>query len=111
MDKTKEDSKLFGSSRDKDRRDGGFARTRDEGPPSERRSTLFSRGSDDRKGGTPFGARENDRWNRGGGGASASGSAFENKSFKDGPREGGRTAFDRDTPRKRDIPSSNDVVN
>jgi len=107
-DKSKEDSKLFGSTRDKERRDGGFARTRDDGPPSERR-TLFSR--DDRKGGAPFGSRDNDRggWNRGGGGGS-SGGAFD-KSFKDGPREGGRTAFDRDTPRKRDIPSSNDQVN
>lgn len=105
-DKSKEDSKLFSSTRDKEKRDGGFARTRDDGPPSERR-TLFSR--DDRKGGAPFGSRDNDRggWNRGG---SSNVGAFD-KSFKDGPREGGRTAFDRDPPRKRDIPSSNDQVN
>lgn len=115
LDKAKEDSKTSFGSRDKDRRDGGFARTRDDGPPSERRPVVFSRGGDDRKGGTAFSSRDNDRggWNRGtGGGGSTGGSAFENKTFsKDGPREGGRTAFDRDTPRKRDIPSSNDVVN
>lgn len=108
-DKSKDESKLFGSTRDKDRRDGGFSRARDDGPPSERRS-LFSR--DDRKSGTLFGSRDNDRggWNRGGS-TSASGSSAFDKSFKDGLREGGRTAFDRDTPRKRDIPTSNDQVN
>lgn len=107
-DKIKEDSKLFGSSRgDKDRREG-FGRSRDDGPP-ERRSIFNNRGNDDRKGGA-YGSRDNDRggWNRGGGGTS-SGGAFD-KTFKDGPREGGRSAFDRDTPRKRDIPASNDQV-
>lgn len=106
-DKTKEDSKLFGSTRDKDRKEG-FGRTRDEGPPTERRSLFSSnRGNDDRKGGA-FSSRDGDRggWNRGGG--SSTGGAFE-KNFKDGPRESGRP-FDRDTPRKRDIPSSNDQV-
>lgn len=104
-DKTKEDSKLFGSTREK--REGGFGRTRDDGPPPERRNIFNSRGNDERKGGV-FSSRDNDRggWSRGG----TSGGAFE-KGFKDGPREGGRSAFDRDTPRKRDIPSSNDQVN
>lgn len=110
MDKAKEDNKLFGSTRDnKDRREGGFGRTRDEGPPPERRS-MFSnnRGNEERKG---VFSRDNDRggWSRGGG-VSTTGSAFD-KGFKDTPREGVRSAFDRDTPRKRDIPSSNDQVN
>ncbi|XP_022167720.1 eukaryotic translation initiation factor 3 subunit A [Myzus persicae] len=108
LDKAKEDPKMFSSSRDnKDRREGGFGRTRDEGPPPERRS-LFSnnRGTDERK--TGVFSRDNDRggWNRGGG-ASSTGGAFD-KNFKDTPRDGVRSAFDRDTPRKRDIPSSND---
>lgn len=107
-DKGKEDTKLFGPSRDnKERREGGFGRTRDDGPP-ERRSIFSSRGNDERKGGV-FSSRDNDRsgWNRGSGNSSNTG-AFD-KGFKDGPREG-RSAFDRDTPRKRDIPSSNDQV-
>lgn len=105
----KEDTKLFGTARDKDRREGGFGRNRDEGPPPERRSIFSSRGNDDRKTGT-FSSRDNDRvsWNRGGD-RSSTGGVFD-KSFKDGSREGGRTAFDRDTPRKREIPSSNDQV-
>lgn len=121
-EKTREDSKLFGAARDnKDRREGGFGRNRDEGLPSERRSMFSSRGNDERRGnddrrgnderkGGAFGSRDNDRggWSRGGGGSS--GGAFD-KSFKDGPREGGRTPFDRDTPRKREIPASNDQVN
>jgi len=111
LDKAKEDPKLYSSTRDnKDRREGGFGRTRDEGPPSDRRS-MFSnnRGNEDRKGGV-F-SRDNDRggWSRGGG-ASTTGGAFD-KNFKDAPRDGTRSAFDRDTPRKRDIPSSNDQVN
>lgn len=109
-DKAKEDTKLFGSARgDKDRREIGFGRSRDDGPPPERRSIFNNRGNDDRKGGA-YGSRDNDRsgWNRGGSGTS-SGGAFD-KTFKDGPREGGRSAFDRDTPRKRDIPASNDQV-
>jgi len=112
LDKTKEDTKLFSSTRDnKDRREVGFGRTRDEGPPSDRRS-LFSnnRGNEDRKG---VFSRDNDRdrggWSRGGG-ATTTGGAFD-KNFKDAPRDGVRSAFDRDTPRKRDIPSSNDQVN
>lgn len=108
-DKNKDDQKLFGSARDnKERREGGFGRNRDDGPPSERRS-LFSRGNEERKGGV-FSSRDNDRggWNRGGG--ASSGGAFD-KNFKDGPRDGVRSAFDRDTPRKREIPSSNDQVN
>lgn len=109
LDKAKEDSKLFGSNRDnKDRREGGFARNRDDGPPPERRS-LFNRGNDDRKGGV-FSSRDNDRWNRGGAASSGGGGAFD-KNFKDGPREGARSTFDRETPRKREIPSSNDQVN
>lgn len=106
-EKTRDDTKLFGAAKDKDRREGGFGHNRHEGPPSERRS-VFSRGNDERKGGA-FGSRDNDRggWSRGG---NSSGGAFD-KSFKDGPREGGRTAFDRDTPRKREIPASNDQVN
>lgn len=104
-DKNKDDAKIFGA-RDKDKRGDGFGRNRDDAPPSERRP-VFSRGSDDRKGGA-FGAREGGErssWSRGGGG-STSGGAFD-KSFKDGGREGGRSAFDRDAPRKREIPSSN----
>jgi len=95
MDKGKEDHK--------DRREGGFGRSRDDGPPPERRSLFNNRGNEERKG--VFSSRDNDRggWNRGGG-------VFD-KNFKDGPREGGRSAFDRDTPRKREIPSSNDQVN
>ncbi|XP_050536416.1 eukaryotic translation initiation factor 3 subunit A isoform X2 [Daktulosphaira vitifoliae] len=103
-DKNKEDSKIFGA-RDKDKRGDGFGRNRDDAPPSERRP-VFNRGNDERKGGV-FGARdggERSSWSRGGG--SSSGGAFD-KSFKDGSREGGRSAFDRDTPRKREIPSSN----
>lgn len=104
---SKEDPKLFGSVRDKERGSGaGFGRTRDDGPPPERRS-IFSRGNDERK---TFGSRDNDRggWSRGG--AATSGGVFD-KGFKDGgPREGGRSAFDRDTPRKREIPSSNEQV-
>jgi len=106
LDKAKEDTKLFSSNRDnKDRREGGFGRTRDEGPPPERRSLFSNRGSDERKGGV-F-SRDNDRggWNR----ASTTGGAFD-KNFKDAPRDGVRSAFDRDTPRKREIPSSNDQV-
>lgn len=109
-EKTKEDPKLFGSARgDKDRREVGFGRNRDDGPPPERRSIFSNRGNDDRKG-SAYGSRDNDRggWSRGGSSAS-SGGAFD-KTFKDGPREGGRSAFDRDTPRKRDIPTSNDQV-
>lgn len=112
-DKIKEDSKLFGSTREKREGGGGggFGRTRDDGPAPERRN-IFSRGNDERKGGV-FSSRDNDRggWSRGGAGGTggAGGGAFE-KGFKDGPREGGRSAFDRDTPRKRDIPSSNDQV-
>lgn len=107
-DKSKEDSKIFGSTRDKERRGEGFSRSRDDGPPSERRP-IFNRGNDDRKGGA-FSSRDGERsgWSRGGG--STSGGAFD-KGFKEGPREGGRSAFDRDTPRKREIPSSNDQVN
>lgn len=103
IDKTKEDPKLF--NRDKDSR-REFVRNRDDGPPS--RPNIFSRGNDDRKGGA-FNSRDNERsgWTRGGGGTS--GGAFD-KGFKDGSREGGRTTFDRDTPRKREIPSSNDQV-
>lgn len=108
-DKSKDDTKLFGSARDsKDRREVGFGRTRDEGPPPERRSLFSNRGNDERK--AVF-SRDNDRggWSRGGG-ASTTGSAFD-KNFKDASRDGVRSAFDRDTPRKRDIPSSNDQVN
>lgn len=109
---SKEDPKLFSSGRDKERREGaggGFGRTREDGPPPERRS-IFSRGNDERKTGA-FGSRDNDRsgWSRGGG--ATPGGAFD-KGFKDGgPREGGRSAFERDTPRKREIPSSNEQVN
>jgi len=104
-DKVKEDSKLFGSNRgEKDRREGGFGRNRDDGPP---RSIFNNRGNDSKSG--AYGARDNDRggWNRGGSGIS-SGGAFD-KSFKEGGmREGGRSAFDRDMSRK---PTSNDQVN
>jgi len=109
-DKSKEDSKLFGSNRgEKDRREGGgFGRSRDDGPP---RSIFNSRVNDSKSGGT-FGARDNDRggWNRGVGGATSSSGGLFDKGFKEGgPREGGvRSAFDRDTPRK---PPSNDQVN
>lgn len=104
LDKTKEEPKLF--NRDKDTR-REFARNRDDGPPTPSRPNIFGRGNDDRKGGT-FNSWDNERsgWARGGSGTS--GGAFD-KGFKDGPREGGRI-FDRDTPRKRDIPSSNDQV-
>lgn len=100
-DKVKEDSKLFGLSRgEKDsRREGGFGRNRDDGPP--RSIFSSSRGNDSKSG--AYGARDSDRggWNRGTGGA------FD-KSFKDGGmREGSRSAFDRDTSRK---PVSNDQV-
>lgn len=105
-DKAKEDSKLFGSNRgEKDRRDvGGFGRSRDDGPP---RSIFSSRVNDSKSGGT-FGARDNDRggWNRGGGSTTGSSGGLFDKGYKEGgPREGVRSAFDRDTPRK---PPSND---
>ncbi|XP_025209044.1 eukaryotic translation initiation factor 3 subunit A [Melanaphis sacchari] len=104
VDKNKDESKLFGSARDsKDRREGGFGRNRDDGPPSERRSLFNNRGNEERKGGV-FSSRDSG-WNRGGGGSSSG--AFD-KNFKDGSRDGVRSAFDRDTPRKREIPSSND---
>lgn len=108
-DKTKEDTKLFGLTRDKERREGGFGRNRDEGPPERRSIFSNNRGNDDRKTAT-FSSRDNDRvvWNRGGDRGSSGGGVFD-KNFKDGPREGGRV-FDRDTPRKREIPSSNEQV-
>jgi len=108
LEKPKEDPKLLSSNRDnKDRREGLFGRTRNEGPPLERWS-LFS--NNIFTGERNSGDNVYDIWSRGGGATSSNYGAFD-KNVKDSTRDGVCSAFDRDTPRKQYTPSSNDQVN